>query len=322
MTSDPATALLPAELRELLRGRALTLARPVWGQRPGRHRAQRPGAGVLFRSHRPYAPGDDPRLLDWRAIARRDRPVVRLAEGEDELTLALLLDGSGGMSYGTGPQGKARCAAALALALAHLAARQGDRLAFAAVGDGRLLHPLQRPQGGAPRLHALALALAELPLRGAAPWPRLLDAVAPRLPRRSLVVLLSDLLDPGAGDPDPAAAEAALLAGLALLRARGHDVVVVQVLHRDELDFPWSGAELHRFVDLRGARPDLEAAAADLRADYLARLRAHLRGLDDACERAGLHLHRVVSDEPLPAALLGLLARLAGAAPPARAPLP
>lgn len=324
MTRDPGQgpeAALPAELQALLRGRPLVLARPVWGHRGGRHLAARPGAGLLFRAHRPYAAGDDLRRLDWRAVARRDRPVVRLSEAEDELSLVLLLDGSGGMSYGTGPQEKARYAAALVAALAHLAIRQGDRLGFAAVGDGRLLAPLQRPTGGEARLHALLRALAELPRRGAAPWQRLLEDALPRLPRRSLVVLASDLLDPGAGEPDPTAAERRLHDGLALLRAHGHDVVLLQVLHRDELTFPWSGPEPLRFVDLRGARDDALASAAALRAGYLARLAAHLGELEATCERAGVHLHRVVTDEPLADALLSLLARLAGA-PVARADAP
>ena len=81
------------------------------------------------------------------------------------------------------------------------------------------------------------------------------------------------------------------------------------------------GAEPLRLVDLRGARDDALASAAALRAGYLARLAAHLGELEATCERAGVHLHRVVTDEPLADALLSLLARLAGT-PVARADAP
>jgi uncharacterized protein (DUF58 family) len=319
MSADPSQALaavVPPELRELLRGRPLLLTRPVGGPHAGRHLSVRAGLGDQFRGHRPYVPGDDPRRLDWRAVARRDRLVLRQTDAEDALSAVILWDGSEAMSYGTGLQRKQTCAAALAGALAHLALRQGDRVGLAAGRDGALELAHLRPQAGAPRLAAVAHALTRPPA-GACPWPALLAAVAPALPRRSLVLLLSDFLDPDPGAQD---GDAELLRGLAVLRSRGHDVALVQVLHRDELTFPWTGRELWRFEDLRGHRPPLEGHGASLRAGYLERLHAHLGALARACEAGGLHLHRVVSDEPLPAALLALLARLAGRPAPLEAP--
>lgn len=321
MATDPDRALaaiLPPALLDLLRGRALTLARPVWGQRGGRHRAARAGLGHLFRAHRAYVPGDDPRHLDWRAMARRDRPMIRQTEGEDELSLVALVDLAGGMAYGEGATQKHRASAALVAALAHLAIRQGDRVGFATGGDGAIDAAHLRPAGGVPRLLALAEALAAPPLRGACPWPALLAAAAPRLPRRALVVVASDLLDPC---PDAApeaadAAEAELWASFAGLRARGHDVVLLRVLHPDELDPPWRGGELLRIVDPQGARADLEGMAAALREGYRARFQAHREALARHCEGHGIHLLEVRSDAPLADALLGLLARLSGAPAP------
>jgi len=280
MSEDPAQALaavVPPELRELLRGRQLVLTRPVGGPHAGRHASTRAGLGDQFRGHRPYSPGDDPRRIDWRAVARRDRLVLRQTDSEDALATVLLLDASGGMAYGTGTSNKLRHASALA--------------------------------------GALAQALLREPA-GACPWPALLAAAAPALPRRRLVLLFSDLLDPDPADPN---ADAHLLHDLAALRSRGHDVVLVQVLHRDELEFPWSGRGLWRFEDARGAREPREGHAPSLRAAYLERLGAHLSRLERGCADAGLHLHRCVSDQPLTAALLGLLARLAGRPQPAEA---
>jgi uncharacterized protein (DUF58 family) len=324
MTADPdraVAAILPPALLDLLRGRALTLARPVWGQRGGRHRAARAGLGHLFRAHRAYVPGDDPRHLDWRAMARRDRPMIRQTEGEDELSLVALVDLAGGMAYGEGESRKHRTSAALVAALAHLAIRQGDRVGFATGGDGRIDGTHLRPAGGAPRLQALAEALADPPLRGACPWLELVAAAAPRLPRRSLVVAASDLLDPCPDDdPDVAdALEADLWAAFAGLRARGHDVVLLRVLHPDELDPPWPGGELLRIVDPQGVHADLEGMAAALREGYRARFAAHREALARHCEGHGIHLLEVRSDAPLADALLEILARLSGMPAPADA---
>ena len=321
--SDPDTALaavLPAELRELLRGRSLRLGRPVWGGRPGRHLAARAGLGDMFRGHRPYVPGDDLRRLDWRAAARSDRLVLRQHDAEDVMSAVVLLDGGGGMAYGTGSQRKASYAAALVAGLADLGARQGDRLGVARGADGELALQHLKPQGGARRLLALAEALTRAPA-GVCPWPRLLEAIAPQLPRRSLVLAVSDFLDPcadGQGAKDMSegtelpAAEAALLDELAALAGRGHAVALLQVLHRDEIEFPWTGRDLLRFEDLRGVRPALEGQGARLRADYRARVAAYLAAFAAGCAGRGLLCHRVVTDVALPAAFLGLLRALAG----------
>ena len=321
MSQDPAQALaavVPPELRDLLRGRQLVLARPVGGPHAGRHTGVRAGLGDQFRGHVPYSPGDDPRRIDWRAVARRDRLVLRQTDAEDALSLVLLVDAAGGMAYGTGTSNKQRHAAALAAALAHLALRQGDNLGFALGRDGALELAQLRPRSGPSRLGALAHALTR-EASGVCPLPDLVAAVAPTLPRRSLVLLLSDLLDPDPTRPD---ADEQLLRGLAALRSRGHDVVLVQVLHRDELELPWTERGMLRFEDPRGAREAVEGHAPGLRPAYLERLHAHLGGLERGCAESGLHLHRTVTDEPLTGALLALLARLSGHPEPAPTPAP
>jgi uncharacterized protein (DUF58 family) len=308
--------VVPPEVRELLRGQALVLQRPVWGPRHGRHPSVRTGVGLDFRDHRPYVPGDDPRMLDWRAIARRDRLVLRQTESEDELSLFLALDRSAAMAYGEGESSKAYVADAIAGALALLAIRQGDRVGLALGRAGDMDASLLRPLGGNDRLSAIAQVLQRNEPAGQCPWPRIIGRIAPRLARRSLLVLISDFLDPcGHAGKE---AEAELLRGLARLRARDHDIILVQVLHRDEVEFPWADRRMIRFEDARGAREPVEGAGVRLREGYLARLRSHLERLDHTCERDGLFLHRVVSDDPVAEALVTLLGRLAGSAPAQR----
>lgn len=314
MDDDPIAALLPASLRAALGRRELIVRRPVAGVRHGVHRSLRPGVGRDFRDYRAYVPGDDPRRLDWRAAARSQRLVVRQTESEDELDVLVLADGSGGMDYGELGQRKWTWAGMVAAALASLALRQSDRFGFALGRDGELEVGALEPVARRDRLRALVEAWARAP-RGDCPWERLLDAAAPRLRRRSLIVVLSDLLDPGGeGDADDRSADTSLLRGLTMLRAAGHDVALVQILHRDELEFPWDVQRVYEFEDPRGRRPTVEGPGASLRDGYLERLHAHLRWLEHGCERGGLLLARMVSDEDPITSILDLLARFAGAA--------
>ncbi len=304
--------LVPAALRERLRGRALTVQRPVWGQRHGRHAAARAGLGLEFRDHRAYVPGDDPRRLDWRAVARRERLVLRRTESEDELTITMVIDGGAGMDYGEGPQHKLGYAHAIAGGLAWLATRQGDPVGLALGRHQTADVSLGRPRSGRERLTALAHRLSEAPAGGRCPWTSLMAEVAPRLPRRSLLVVISDLLDVGTREDDADEVQRELLHGLAQLRARQHDVVIVQVLHPDELSFPWTERRMFRFEDLRALREPLEAPGRSLREDYLRRLQAHLAELDERCEAEGLLLVRATTDTPVQDAFVSLLGRLAG----------
>ncbi|MEM9457837.1 MAG: DUF58 domain-containing protein [Myxococcota bacterium] len=310
--ADVLGTLVPDRLRELLRGRQLAVRRPVWGRRHGRHAAARAGLGLDFRDHRAYVPGDDPRRLDWRAVARRERLVLRRTESEDELSLVLVLDGGGGMDYGEGSQHKLRYAHAIAGGLAWLAHRQGDPVGLSLGRQQTVDVALARPRSGRERLSAVAHRLAEASPRGRCPWVSLMNTTAPRLPRRSLLVLLSDLLDPGTAPDDADEVLEQLLRGLAQLRARQHDVVIVQLLHRDELSFPWPERSMLRFDDLRDLRPSLEAPGRSLREGYLNKLREHLERLDQRCEAEGLVLLRVATDTPVENAFAGLLGRLAG----------
>lgn len=322
MSTDPKSALaaiLPTALRDLLRGRALVLGRPVWGAQAGRHAADRAGLGHLFRAHRPYVAGDDPRLLDWRAMARHDRPMIRQTEGEEQLSLIALLDRSGAMNYGEGPSHKHSYAAVQIAALAHLALRQGDRFGFASGGNGITDTRHLRATGGAQRLHALALALSsknpDNAPRKTCPWGQLLEDIAPRLPKRALVLAVSDFLDPcpAADETTTRAAERDLWRRFAGLRARGHDLVLLQILHPDERNPPWAGDDLLRIVDPKGSRRDLVGNARTLQRRYQARFAEHQRALTRHCEEHGIHLIQTQTDAPPEDTLLTLLACLRGA---------
>ncbi len=96
--------------------------RPVPGY--GTRTEARPGRGEAFFDHRPYVPGDDPRLLDWKATARLGQPIVRRKAEERPGRFWLWLDGSASM----GLFGKAGYATKVARVLVEAA--RGERLSL------------------------------------------------------------------------------------------------------------------------------------------------------------------------------------------------
>src|ERR1700749_863104 len=95
---------LDPQLVERLNHLQLSARRVVEGSIIGRHRSPVKGASVEFRQHRFYTPGDEPRRLDWRVVARTARPYIKEFDEETNLRSVLMLDCSGSMGY-TGKAG-------------------------------------------------------------------------------------------------------------------------------------------------------------------------------------------------------------------------
>ncbi len=179
------------------------------GDRRGRHRGQ----GVEFADYRPYAQGDDFRHVDWKAYKRLNRLLLRLFDEDQDLRIYLLLDASGSMAV----HGKFDYAVRVTAALCYVGLAHLDRVSLltfserldtgtftgnALPGIGRVLEVLQ---------HLTAEGRTDL-------WQSVQE-FASRPARPGLAVVISDFLDPeGCERP------------LALLTARGHEVVAVHVV--------------------------------------------------------------------------------------------
>ncbi|HEX9953017.1 MAG TPA: DUF58 domain-containing protein [Rubricoccaceae bacterium] len=199
----------------------------VEGFLTGLHRSPFHGFSVEFAEHRAYAAGDELRHVDWKAYGRNDRLVVKRYEEETNLRQTVVLDTSASMRYaGAAGVTKLTVAATLAAALHALMVRQRDATGLAAFD--RAVHTFVRP--ATTRAH-LARLFTTLDRLAAAPPPAdaetgvaaALHDVAERLPRRGLVIVLSDLFD--------ASGEVAeTVRALQHLRHRGHEVVVFHIL--------------------------------------------------------------------------------------------
>lgn len=221
----------------------LVANRVVDGLMHGVHRARRTGPNVEFADYKEYAPGDDLRHLDWRVLARSDRHVIRRYEAETELTCYLVVDISGDLGTGSGGRyarpplegSKFAYAITLAATVAMFLQRHQERVGLALVGgwDGVGDAPPFRfvpARGGRSHLAHLFGVLASTTPSGVADLGGTIGALAPRLPRRALVILISDLME----EPER---WAPALQGLARRRS---DLVAFHLLDRRELTMDYA----------------------------------------------------------------------------------
>jgi uncharacterized protein (DUF58 family) len=265
----------------------------VEGFLAGLHRSPFKGFSVEFAEYRQYMPGDDLSTLDWKVYARSDRHYVKKFEDETNLDCHLLLDVSASMAYrGGAAMSKMEYGSVLAASLAFLMNRQRDATGLMAF-DHRIVARL--PAGARTgHLHALLLALEGLRPGEQSDLGRPLRQLATAVLKRSLVVLISDLLH----DPEP------VISGLRHLKARRCDVIVFQVLDPNELTFPFKGAS--RFRDLESAT-EITADAPSIRAAYLRELAGLTLRYGRELRGNGIDYVQLDTAQPLDFALLSYL---------------
>jgi len=292
VTPSPLDPLVLARLATLkLRVRAI-----AEGVLTGLHKSPHHGQSVEFAEHKEYAPGDDVRRIDWKAYGKFDKYYVKQFEQETNLRTFLVVDGSGSMGYRGAPErlSKFEYASALAASLAYLLVRQGDAAGLVVVSD-RVVKTVP-PRAAASHLPALVEALSAVEPRGPTRLAAAVDHVLEHAPRRSAVLVFSDLFD----------AEEKVLKQLELLRRRKHDVTLFHVLDPDELEFPFEDPTL--FLSMEDAR-QVEANGRDVRKGYLEVLDRWLAHVRRSAAEADLEHVLCRADVPPDQILLPFLAR-------------
>ncbi len=288
MVAPTANTLLLPEALAALANLELVARCAVEGFFHGLHRSRRFGFSQEFAEYRAYVEGDDPRFVDWNVFARTDRTYIKRFEGETNTRLMLVLDASGSMGYGSGSITKLRYAQFLAAALGYMATQQHDPVGLL-VFDAAM-RSYRPPSSRAGSLPGLLHALEKIVPGQQTDLETALQPLAEHYSRRGLVAVISDLYC------DPAA----LTRAVRPLAQRGHDIMVLQLLDRHELDPQWRESVLLEDLEsgqLRDVSPDY------LTKVYPERLRAHLDGLRSAVAELGAQHELVVTDEPLDQAL-------------------
>lgn len=305
-----------AQLRRL----ELTVRGVVEGVFAGLHKSPHKGFSVEFAEHREYVPGDEIKHLDWTVLARTDRYYVKQYEQETNLRATICLDASasmnfsGGMAqpakkrsrlakkepagpYAAGAVTKYEYACVLACSLAYMLANQQDMVGLT-VFDTDIR--LEIPQGnGASHLDQIFKKLEALTPGRTTNVADTLHTLANKVPRRGLVILISDLLD----DPDK------ILLALQHLRHARHQMIVIQVMDRAELDLPHTRPVT--FEDMED-QSRLQIDPKVIREDYRREIDAFLESIKRRCGQFHIDHLLAFTDVPWDAQIRELLRRTSG----------
>ena len=269
----------------------------VEGVMSGRHRSPYHGFSVEFAQHRPYAPGDDLRHLDWKVYGRTDKLHLKQYQQETNLDLVCLVDASGSMNFGTRAFKEASGvgvdrsldgreewtkfdhATALAAAISYITLQQNDRVGLGVFATELLAIVNRSSQTGTWR--KIVETLATHPVDAQTDLSRVVDQVLGQLNHRCLIVLISDLL----ADP------AMVRESLARIRHRGHDLILFQIV--DQTDRTLAIDDLVQSEGLEGEET-VRADPADIRDAYTRAFDAHIAAVRKEATAFGFD-HTVVS---------------------------
>jgi uncharacterized protein (DUF58 family) len=300
MISAPDRLLLRLEWR---------VVRRLDGRLQGDYRTPRRGSGLDFHGLRPYVEGDDARHIDWNVTARLDEPQVREFNEDRELTTWLVLDRSASMVVGGPGRGKQDVLAELALILARVLGRNGNRVgAILYDGAPRALRAAEMnadagttrvvpPSTG--RSHALRIG-RELDRASDSRAAATTDLAAmlhtaASLARRCLVVVISDFIGTGEWERP-------------LIRlAHRNDVVALRVVDRADEALPEVGLIVVEDAET-GEQLLVDSADSWFRARFRDGVDEREAGLRSGMRRAGVPLHRVDTGSDLVETLLAIIA--------------
>jgi uncharacterized protein (DUF58 family) len=269
----------------------------VEGFLSGLHRSPYFGQSVEFVQHREYVAGDDPRRIDWKVWSKTDKYYIKQYEEETNLRCTLLVDVSESMQFGTQAMTKYEYACAVAACLAYLLLRQQDSVGLTSFDAA--VRAAVPPRSKRNHLHAVLAALdAQNPAEKTDIYG-ILAQVADAQSQRGMIVLISDLFVPRDG----------LFKGLKLLRHRGHDVLLFNIMDDEELDFNYSGTTRFEGLEQMG---ELVCDPRALREGYLEAVQKFLDEVRRHCAKNTIDYQTIRTSDHLDAALAHYLSHRIG----------
>jgi len=249
------------------------------------------GRGMEFDESRPYQPGDDPRNIDWRVTARSTQAYTKLFREERERPVLVVVDLRNNMHFATQGSFKSVIASRAAALISWAAQHRGDRLGGLIFGDSthRELKPKLGRQAALRYVHELVnhpdwQRSAEGPAKDEEPPLTRAMAMLRRVARPgSLVVVISDFVG-------FSRAAQAYLTGV----ARHNEVLAIFISDPLEHELPPPGR--YRLVS-NDVELAIDTYARTARRDYEHAFKERQHSLEKFCQRYGIHLMSISTEE-------------------------
>src|SRR5262249_20495494 len=210
----------------------------------------------------------------------------------------ILIDASASMRYTTTGITKLQYAQFLGSSLAYLANKQQDAVGLIAFDQEVRTHVPAHNRSG--HMRTIFGHLERLSAGNETELSKMLHQAAERITRRGIIIVLSDFYD----EPD------AIINALQHLRFKGNDVIVFQVLDKNELDFEFTEPVLLEDVE---TEEQIHVLPDILGEGYRNTIRAHIEQLRDGCAKNKIDYELLTTDKPLDFALFSFLAKRARA---------
>jgi len=282
LNNEPYSDFLDGEVLNRLRRQFIHARMPMVGTITGQHKSPHRGSSVEFAEYRKYVPGDDPRLLDWRVLARTDRFFIREFEADTNLRCYMVLDCSTSMAFGEKGERKFDMARRMLATLSYLLVQQGDAVGLELFDDGLLadIPPKRNP------LHIKYIfdTLANAKPKGETGLVAQLHDLAEKVRQRALIIIFSDCFC----DIDE------LLNCFQHLRFQRHDFALFHLLDPLEIDFDLDRPI--RFVDME-TDDVLLAEPEVIRDQYIDAVNEYLTKLHEGCNKFNADYRRVWTNE-------------------------
>lgn len=262
----------------------------------GLHRSPYTGFSTEFAEYRQYMPGDDLRYLDWKLLGRTDRYYIKKFRADTNAQCHILIDASASMRYTTTGITKLQYAQFLGASLAYLANKQQDAVGLIAFDREVRTHVPALSRTG--HMRTIFGRMEQLEAGNETNLSKMLHEAAERIYRRGIIVIISDFYD----EPEP------LINALQHLKFKGNDVIVFQVLDRNELDFDYTEPVLLEDSETEEQIHVLPDILAD---GYRRTFHDHLEALREGMAKNKIDYEQLTTDKPLDYALYSFLARRA-----------
>ena len=191
------------------------------GKFRGERRSPNRGVGMEFADYRVYEPGDDLRHVDWNIYARLGKLFIKLFQADEGLPLALLIDNSHSMEFGTPT--KLTCAKQIAAALGYIALGHADSLTVYTCTER--LSAVLPPASSTSQFSRLTKVLTAITARGQTRLTECLRQLPMYQRHPCAVAVLSDFLDPNGYEQ-----------GFKLLTGRGFSLTAIHLTSSEEMN--------------------------------------------------------------------------------------
>ena len=279
------------DIREI--GNIELLARQmVEGFITGLHKSPYHGFSVEFAEHQLYNSGESTRHIDWKVFAKSDRLYTKRYEEETNLRCHLVIDCSSSMYYPQNTKGKITFSIMAAAALTYLLQKQRDAVGIFTFTD-RL--DIQTPvRSTSTHAHKILLILDRLLKQDSQNEPTsiapVLHEIAQKIPKRSLVILLSDMFHNQDQHEE-------VFTALQHLKHKKNEVLIFHITDHDtELNFEFEDRP-YEFIDLESGEKT-RLVPGEIKSSYQLAMKQYLQQLKMKCNQFKIDLVEVDIKEP------------------------